>query len=196
MKNTALLRGGYGALGIAFACLAAGAWIPGVVIPGLLVAFVGAILLAFCDDDHPKWAGIALIVYFLVTALAFVIASGATINIRGQRFFVNDSPPEAMATITNWITLFSPLMLASAGIAAAWDRERPPRVLLAGAIGGFLLVALLSVFLAPDAAGSATLAGAADEAEAQGRMLQLLFAVSAATGALGALWAASRPDSY
>lgn len=193
MTHRAVLRSGYGALGIAFAALAAGAWVPFLVIPGLGIAFLAGMLLAFADDDWPKWAGISLVVYFAVTVLTFIVASGATINIRGQSFFLNDSPPASLATITNWITIFSPLMLAAAGIAATWDRERAPRVLLMGAAGGFLLVALLSVILRPSGEDAALAAGAA---QSQGRLLQALFALSAATGAAGALWAAGRPGSY
>lgn len=193
VTHSGVLRGGYGSLGLAFVALAGGAWVPSLVVPGLGLAFLAGILLAFSDDDRPKWAGIALVVYFAVTVLAFLVASGTTINIRGQRFFLNDSPPETLGTITSWITLLSPLMLAGAAIAATWDRERPPRVLLVGAVGGFVVVALLSVILTPAGIDSAA---AATSAQAQGRMLQLLFAVSAVAGAAGALWAAGRPESY
>lgn len=192
--RTAFLRGGYAGLALAFAALAAGAWVSSLVIPGLAVALLAGALLAFSDDDRPKWAGIALLVYFGVTVLAFVAASGFTINVRGQRFFFNDSPAETISIITSWITLVSPLMIAVAASAAIWDRERPPRVLLGGAIAGFLLVAVLTVVLVPTDVGDAVLA--AEAAQTQGRMLRILFAVSAATGALGALWAAGRPESY
>lgn len=180
-----MLRSGYAALGMAFAALAGSISVPTLVLPGLALAFVAGLLLAFSDDELPKWAGMALMGYFVMSALLFLAATPITIN-RGERYFVNPAPPELAGEIFYWLGLVSPLILAGAAIAAAWERERAPRVLLFGAIGGFVLVALLSVILVPD--------GTAAQAEAQGEWLRILFAVSAAAGATGALWAASRPQ--
>lgn len=186
-----VLRSGYAALGLAFLALAAGYVVDSLVILGLVIALVGGLLLAFSDDDLPKWAGIALIAYFIVTVLAFFAATGITIKIGGEQFFWNDSPADAAAQITTWIFLVSPLMLAGAAIVASWERENAARFLLFGAVGGFVLVAILSILLVPSGTGPAAIASA----ERQGDMVQGLFAASAAAGALGSLWAAGRADA-
>lgn len=187
-----VLRSGYGALGLAFLALAAGYVVDSLVILGLVIALVGGVLLAFSDDDLPKWAGITIVVYFVVTVLAFLAASGMTIKVGEQRFFWNDSPAAAAEQVMTWFFLVSPLMLGAAAIVASWERENAARILLFGAVGGFILVAVLSVILVPSGTGST----AAASAQRQGDMVQGLFAASAAAGALGSLWAAGRPDSY
>jgi hypothetical protein len=181
-----MLRSGYAALGVAFGALAGSIVVPGLVLPGLALAFVAGILLAFSDDDMPKWAGISIVGYFLLTAILFLAATPITVN-RGERFFVNPAPPELANEVFLWLGLLSPLILAGAGIAAAWEREHAPRILLFGALAGFALVAILSIVLVP---GDTDPGGA----RAQGSLLQMLFALSALAGAAGALWAASRPE--
>ena len=181
-----MLRAGYASLGLSFAALAGSINVPALVLPGLALAFVGGLLLAFSDDELPKWAGIALVGYFVLTLLLFLASTPITIN-RGGRYFVNPAPPELANEIFYWVGLLSPLILAGAAIAATWERERPPRMLLYGAMGGFVLVALLSIVLVPRG-------GSVDAAASQGRLLEMLFALSAAAGAIGALWAASRPE--
>jgi hypothetical protein len=89
--------------------------------------------------------------------------------------------------------LVSPLMLAAAGIAAVWERDRPPRLLLMGALGGMALFAVLSIFLMPGEA--VDVESARQASESQGDLLQMLFALSAGIGAVGALWASARPDA-
>lgn len=207
MTRIGVLRAGYGALGFAFAGLAAGIAVPSLVIPGLALGLVAGALLAFSDDPLPKWSGIALVVYFVVTVVAFLAATGITVELGGERYFVNDSPAAATQSITSWITLASPLMLAGAGTVAVWERERPPRILLLGAIAGFVIVGILTAVLVPELdpkcatdAFAPGCAGAAQQAAAegarQGNMLRMLTAVSAAAGAAGAIWAAGRPDEY
>lgn len=191
VTRVALLRAGYASLGFAFAALAGTFAVDGLLLAGLGLALLGGLLLAFCDDELPKWSGLALVAYFVLSALAFLAATPMTIN-RGERYFVNAAPPELAGEVLYWMGLVSPLVLAGAAIAAAWERERAPRVLLFAAIAGFLLVALLSVVLVPRGADAQA---AASAARAQGDTLRLLFAVSAGAGALGALWAASRPES-
>ena len=192
MTRLVVLRSGYAALGLAFLALAAGFVVDSLVILGLAIALVGGFLLAFSDDDLPKWAGIALVAYFLVTVLAFFAATGITVNVGGESYFWNDSPIDSAAQITTWIFLVSPLMLGAAAIVASWERENAARFLLVGAVAGFVLVAVLTILLVPDDTGADAVAAA----QRQGDMVQMLFAASAAAGALGSLWAAGRPDRY
>lgn len=186
-----MLRAGYAGLGLAFAAMAATLAVPSLILGGLALAFAGGVLLAFAEDDMPKWAGIILIVYFLLSALAFVATTSVTINQGGERYFF--APPNMFGDVIYWIGLVSPIMLAAATIAAVWEREPAPRYLLAGALAGMLLFAILTVVLTPGGEG---VTDAARASESQGDMLQTLFALSAGVGAVGALWAASRPDSY
>lgn len=186
--KAALLRAGYAALGIAFAAIAASVYVPFLLIPGLFVALVGGFLLAFSGDDLPKWAGIVILVYFALTVLVFLAATPVTIN-KGGRFFVNATPTRIAQDAVYWLGLAAPLMLAAAAVLSVWERETAPRVLLFGAIGGFVVVGLLSAILVP-----ADLS--ADAARQQGDLVKGLFAVSAAAGAAGALWAAGRADEY
>lgn len=181
-----MLRAGYVSLGLAFAALAGSISVPTLVVPGLALAFLGGLLLALSGDDLPKWAGITLMSYFVLTALLFIAATPITINRGGEGYFVNRAPPALADEIFYWVGLVSPLILGGAAVAAVWERERPPRLLLMGAVGGFVLVALLSVVLIPRDVGGG--------ADTQGRLLQILFALSAASGAAGALWAAGRAD--
>lgn len=182
-----MLRAGYAGLGIAFAALAGSIYIGALLLPGLAVALLAGIFLAVSDDDIPKWAGIALLAYFVLSAIAFLVATPVTIN-KGDRYFVNKAPPELANDIVYWLGLASPVILAGAAIVASWERELAPRVLLYGAAGGFVLVGILTMVLVPDSAA------AAEASREQGNMLRTLFAVSAAAGALGSLWSASRPE--
>jgi hypothetical protein len=83
-------------------------------------------------------------------------------------------------------------MLCGAALAAVWERERAPRILLFGALGGFALHAFLYVALTPS---GTDIDAAVDAARSQGQTLGVLFALSAAVGALGAFWAMVRPES-
>lgn len=204
VTRVAILRAGYAALGLAFLALAGTLSVGSLLLAGLGLALLGGLLLAFSDDDIPKWSGLALVAYFVLSALAFLAATPITID-RGDGYFVNPAPPELAGEVLYWMGLVSPLVLAAVTIAAAWERERAPRVLLLGAVAGFLLVGILSVALVtnldpvcaadPLAQGCA---GAAERAAAQARqqadLLRVLSAVSALAAAVGALWAASRPE--
>lgn len=181
-----MLRSGYATLGVAFAALAASILLPALVLPGLALAFVAGGLLAFSADELPKWAGLALVGYFVLTLILFLAATPITID-RGESVFVNPAPPALAEEVFYWLGLLSPLILAGAALAAAWERERTPRGLLLAGLGGFLLVALLSIFLVPGDADAATAAAS------QGRIVRTLFALSAAACAAGAFWSAARP---
>lgn len=187
-----MLRGGYAAFGLAYVALAASVLVQAALPAGLVLVLVGAILLSLSQDDLPKWSGLALVGYYVVTLLAFVASTPITIN-KGGRYFVNDAPPELANALFSYLVLALPLMLGAATLAAAWEREWPPRLLLCGSIGGFLLVGILSIFLLPN---GEDVTEAAQSAKLQADLIQTLFAVSAAAGAVGALWAATRPDEY
>lgn len=187
VTRIALLRAGYAGIGVAFAALAASTAAPSLLLPGLGLAFLSGLLLAFSDDDLPKWAGRALIAYFLLSVFAFLLATPITIK---GNYFVNDAPPGLANDVTYWMGVLAPLILGGAAMTAVWERERAPKALVAGAIAGFILVAILTIVLVPRGSG----ASAVEAARSQGNMLDLLFAASAAAGAIGAMWAASRPE--
>lgn len=189
MTRVAMLRAGYAGVGVAFAALAASIAVPSLLLPSLGLAFLAGVLLAFSDDDLPKWAGIALLAYFLLSALAFLAATPITIG-KGGGYFVNKAPPDLAGSVMEWMGILSPLILGGAAITAAWEREWGPKALLVGAVAGFILVAVLTVVLVP----SDTSAAAVEAAASQARMLSVLFALSAGAGAIGALWAAGRSE--
>ena len=186
MTRTGVLRAGYGGLGLAFAGLAASIYVEALVLPAFLLALVGGVLLAFSDDPLPKWAGIVLLSYFVFTVLVFVAATPITID-KGDGYFINAAPMDVARAAFDWLVLAAPLMLVGAALLSAWEREMPARILLFGALAGFLLVAVLSVALRPQDVSF-------EEAERQGSLTRTLFAVSSAAGAAGMLWAAARPD--
>lgn len=185
-----MLRLGYGAFGLAFAALGA-SFFAGAALPlALVLGFLGGVLLAFSDDDLPKWAGLALVLYFLLSLAAFAAATPVTVRLEAWDGFVNSAPSPLAEAVFEYLVLAMPLMLGATAIVAAWEREWPPRVLLVAAVAGFVLVALLTILLVPRGTDSAAIAAATT----QGRLLEGLFAVSAAAGAVGALWAAARPE--
>lgn len=187
-----MLRAGYAGLGIAFVALAATLAVPSLILAGLGLAFVAGILLAFTDDHLPKWAGIAVIVYFVLSIVAFLAVTPITINRGGESFFVNAAPPGLADNVIDWMGRLAPLLLCGAALAAVWERERTPRLLLFGALGGFVLHAVLYIVLTP---GGDDINAAITSAQSQARLLSYLFALSAAVGAVGVLWATTRPDS-
>lgn len=186
MPRIGVLRAGYACLGLGFAAMAASAYAGALLPVGFLLALVAAVLLVASRDDIPKYAGFALLGYFALALLVFLVATPITIN-KGGRFFVNGAPPAIANTIQQYLVLASPLVLGAAALLSAWEREHAARFLLLGAVGGFVLFGILSFVLTPNGA---------DAAESQGSLLRNLFMVSALAGAGGALWAASRPDSY
>ena len=183
-----MLRAGYGGLALAFGGIAAGAYVPTLLLPALALALVAGLLLAISDDDLPKWAGLAIIAYFVLTVLVFLAATPITID-KGDGYFLNAAPTEVAQEAFYWLTFAAPLMLAGAAIVASWERELPSRVLLLGAVGGFILVGILTVALIPKDLS-------VDSAKQQGEMIKILLALSAAAGASGVLWAAGRPEEY
>lgn len=186
MTRVGVLRVAYAFLGVAFLSLAGSVVAGGLLFVGFFAALVGAALLLFTDDDLPKWAGVALVTYFTATLVAFLAATPITVR-RGGNFGIEPINPELTSAVAEYLVLLSPLMFAATALASAWEREQPPRLLMMGAVGGFVLVAVLTVVLTADDA---------TRAMTQGNLLRGLFAVSAAAGAVGSGWAAARPDEY
>src|SRR5687768_15782801 len=91
VTRAAMLRAGCAALGLAFAALAATLAVPTLILGGLALGFLAGILLAFSDDELPKWAGISLVAYFVLTALAFVATTPITIQRGGSNYYF--APP-------------------------------------------------------------------------------------------------------
>lgn len=203
MTRLGVLRLGYGAIGASFAALALSTFVGALLFLGLALAFVGGVLLAFSDDDLPKWAGLSILGYFLLTALAFVATTPVTIDRGSSSYYF--APPDLANMVLYLMGLVSPFFLAGAGTVAAWERERPARLLLTGAIVGFVLVAAFTMTLSPDvdpacaadpeAEGCAgATERAAAQAQQQGVLIGVLFALSGVSGAAGAAWAAARPQ--
>lgn len=196
MDRVGLLRMGYGALGLSFVAFGAAAVFESlavIAIPlAILLAVAGGVLLAFSGDDLPRWSGVALLLYFLVTLLVFLAATPVTVRLDFFRGYLNDDPSPYAEMVLRYLVLALPLMMAATASAAALEREWPPRLLLGGAILGFVLVTTLEVVLVPARVGPA----AESAALAQGNLLRALFGLSALAGALGALWASGRPDEY
>lgn len=206
MTRLAVLRAGYGALGLAFAGLAGSVYLPTLLFPALALSIAAGALLAFSDDPIPKWAGLVLLAYFVVTVLVFLAATPITID-KGEGYFVNAAPTVVAQESFSWLVLAAPLILVGTAILASWEREVPVRILLIGALGGFVVVAALTVILVPEIEPecatdpsspecSGASARAKAEIERQGDMLRNLTTVSAAAGAAGMIWAAGRPDQY
>lgn len=207
MTRLGVLRAGYGALGFAFLALAGSAYAGSLVLVGLAAGFAAGILLAFSDDDLPKYAGLTLVVYFVLALVAFLAATPITIKSGGDRYFANPAPPDIAREVIYWMGLVSPLILTAAGVLAVWERERSPRVLLVSAAAGFVLVGVLSVVLVPELSPQCAndpfapgCEGAAErvatEVREQGTMLRALTAMSAVAAAIGTLWAAGRADEF
>jgi hypothetical protein len=192
MDRVLMLRLGYGALGLSFVAFGASVLVGSLVFLAIPLALAGGVLLGLSGDDLPRWSGVALLLYFVVTILVFLAATPITVRLDFFKGFVNDDPSPVATLVLDYLVLALPLMMAATASAAAWEREWPPRLLLAGAILGFVLVTILGMVLKPS--GQAELARSS--ALAQGELLRTLFALSSAAGALGALWAAGRPDEY
>ena len=189
MTRSGVLRAGYVALGLAFLALAGASVAGSLLIPGLLLAFAGAIVLLFSQDDLPKWAGITLLAYYALLVLAFLAATPITIR-KGGAFGFEPLAPDLAADVEYYLGLVFPLMLTATSLAAAWERERPVRYLLLAAALGFVLVAILTVVQRPGGATSTDVARAA----AQGSLLAALIGLSALAGAAGTFWSAARPE--
>lgn len=187
VTRLAVLRSGYVCFGLAFAALGASLIAPAGLALVLLLGLSGGVLLAFSDDEMPKWAGLALLVYFVISLVAFLAATPVTVRLDFFKGFINSEPSSLASAVSRYLALALPVMLGGTAIAAAWEREVPPRALLVAAVGGFILVGILDVALVPSGQGSA---------QAQGGLLKALFGVSALAGAVGAAWAAARPDEY
>jgi hypothetical protein len=181
-----MLRAGYVAFGVAFLALAAAAYASGeLVLLALAAGLAGGLLLALSKDDLPKGAGIAMLAYFALTVLAFAASTPITF---GRGYFVNDKPSAMFADVYYYVVLAYPIMLAATALAASWERELGPRALLACALAGSALWAVLNYVLVPH--------GSEAQVETANALLQGLAALSALVGAAGAAWATLRPDEY
>ena len=191
MTRVTVLRAGYAAFALAFAAMAASAWAGSLLVAAFAVGFVAAVLLLFSDDDLPRWSGVVLLAYFLLVLVAFLLSTPITVRTGGS-YGIEPPFPRLAEAVTYYLAALSPLLLAGTALAAAWERERPARLLLMGAVGGFVVVGILTFTLAPEAA-SAT---AVQRAESQGDLLRLLLALCAVSAAVGAGWSAARPEEY
>lgn len=197
-----VLRAGYVALAAAFVSIAASPYVGAFLLLGLLLALAGAILLVFSRDELPRYAGLGLILYFLVSLAVFVASTPTTIRSGGANYFVNDDPNPALAVVYQDLLLGLPLMVAGALTVAVWERERAPRLLTVGALVGGGIWFVLFLLLAPGAdvggvnvtAEQAALS--ASRAVTNARLMDALLALSALCGAAGAGWASARPDEY
>lgn len=191
MTRVTVLRAGYAAFAVAFAALAASA-AAGALLPAALgIGVLAALLLLFSDDDLPKWAGVVLLAYFGLVVAAFLLATPITVRTGGS-FGIEPPNPRLAETVTYYLGALSPLVLAGAALTAAWERERPARLLLLGAVGGLVVVGVLTFALTPEGATATEV----QRAQSQGALLRLLLAVSAVSAALGAAWSAWRPEEY
>lgn len=186
MTRVGVLRLGYAAFALAFACLAASPWLGALLATGLVAALIGAVLLIFSADELPKWAGVTILVYILVLVLIFLLATSLTIQ--GSQFYYESPAPDLADALFQYLALAIPLILAGAVVAAAWERGPPARYLLLGSIAGYAIIAILTLSGKPAGETASEIAAA----NAQGRLLQNLFAVSALASALGAGWASIR----
>jgi hypothetical protein len=186
-----VLSAGYAAFGAAFAILVASAWVGALLPYALLVGLAAAVLLLFSDDDLPKWAGIVLVAYFGLIVAAFLLATPITVRTGGS-YGIEPPHPRLAEQVGYYLGALSPLMMAGTALAAAWERETPARLLLVGAVGGFVIVGVLTFALRPGGTDLVEVQRAASQAD----LLSLLFAVSALSGAVGAGWSAARPQEF
>ena len=186
-----VLRAGYAAFAAAFAVLVASVAAGSLLPYALLVGLAAALLLVFSDDDLPKWAGVVLVAYFALILVAFLLATPITVRTGGS-FGIEPPNPRLAEQVGYYLGALSPLMLAGTALAAAWEREKPARLLLMGAVGGLLVVGVLTFALRP--AGTALTD--VQRAASQASLLNLLFAISALSGAAGAAWSAARPQEF
>ncbi|MFA5860353.1 MAG: hypothetical protein WDA16_01530 [Candidatus Thermoplasmatota archaeon] len=189
MTRVVVLRLGYAAYGLAFVALAASAYAGTLVLVAFAVAFLAAIFLAASRDDLPRWAGIALLAYFIVTVGAFLLQTPITIR-SGGRYHIDAAAPALASAVFDYLAQTSPLMLGGAALAAAWERERPARILLLGGLAGFIVVGLLTFILVPHGSDLS----AVKAAQGQANLLLTLGALSAIAAAAGAFWSAVRPE--
>jgi len=183
VTRPAVLRTGYGLLAAAFAALAASVLPVGgaLIVPSFFLAFVAAWFLAFSDDDIPKWGGFAILAFVVLTAALFVLSNPISFSHNGRYYVEPVSPTLAQAVYDTLVSL-SPVIVAGAALAAAWERETPVRVLLVGGAVGLLVVEVVTLLPA--------------SGQAQASLLLALFALSALACAIGAGWSAARPEEY
>lgn len=200
MTRVVLLRAGYIGLGLAFLLGAASTLAPAFVLLGAAVAFLACLALLFSRDDVPRWAGLALLGYFVVTIAMFVFSSSVTFRSGGSGYHIDATSPGLAQAIFDDLVIVGPFVLGGAALAATWERERPVRILMVGALVGFLLVALLTVVLRvpppSDPKDAAAVLNAQQAAAAQAKLLLALGGISSLAAAVGTFWAAARPEEF
>lgn len=197
-----VLRVGYVTLALSFASLAAAPY-AGALLPfGLLLALVGGGCFAFTRDELPRYAGLTLLVYFVVALVVFFASTPVTLRSGGSNYFVNDAPPAILTSVFQDLLLGLPIVLGAALCVAVWEREWAPRLLVLGALVGSAIWFVLVLVFEPGTAAAgvnvtaeqATLG--ASTAQTSARLMDALLALSGLCGAAGALWAFARPDEY
>jgi hypothetical protein len=183
MTRAAVLRSGYGLLAVAFVALGASATPAGgaLVLPSFFLAFVAAWFLVFSDDDIPRWGGLVILAFVVLTLVVFVLANPISFSHNGHYYIEPVSPTLAQALYDTLIQL-SPVIIAGAALAASWERETPVRILLVGGAIGLLVVEVVTLL--------------PTSGQAQATLLLALFAVSALACAIGEGWSAARPEEY
>lgn len=208
MARLGVLRAGYGTLAFAIACLS-GTFVSSLgwlVLVSPVAAFVGAVLLAFSQDDIPKWAGLAFVVYAVLTFAAFLAATPTTIHFKFLAGTANPNPHPVAVALQDYLLVALPIMLLATALVASWERENGVRLLLAGALVGIVAAAGMTLTLGADEDASggdgnqtaeeidAEQRAARARAASQGDLLKWLLGLSVLAGAAGAAWAAARPD--
>ena len=193
MTRVGLLQAGYAGLGIAILCLAGtfSASLGWLVVLSPIVAVVAAFLLLFSQDDIPKWAGVAFLAYALVSLIAFLAATPATIKLSFWKGWANQDPSPIAQAFQDYLLLALPIMITATALVAAWEREHGARLLLAGALVGIIAVGGLTIVLDPTTGADGSSGDNATddvlEADARARqqagLLSVLLALSAAAGA-------------
>lgn len=186
-----VLRAAYGALALAFVLLAGATYAGGLAIPAIAVALLAALLLAFSGDELPKWAGVTLLGFFVLVAIAFLFATSITVR-TGARYHIESPSPTLAAQLLSYLVPLTPLAIAVAALVSGWERERLPRLLLIAALAGIVLAGILSYALVP-ASGTPTEVALA-KATGYAHIVEAVFALSALTAATGSAWAAARPE--
>lgn len=183
VTRTQVLRFGFIAIGLTFLALAA-TFVPAgssLLVPGLLLGFVGGILFLFSDDELPRYAGLAIVAYFALVLVTFLASNGITVRFGDSSYFANDRPPAFLSAVFDYLVLGLPILFVAASTIAVWELGGP-RWLLVGALAGFALVVVLTIALNPSLDGEAINPGGS-------QVIGPLFSLAALAGAAGAFWA-------
>lgn len=171
------------AIGLTFLALAA-TFVPAgssLLIPGLLLGFIGGVLFLFSEEDLPRYAGLAIVGYFALVIVTFLASNGVTVRIGDSNYFANDQPPAFLTAVFEYLVLGLPILFVAASTIAVWELGGP-RWLLIGALAGFALVVALTIILNPSLEGESVNPGGS-------QAIGPLFSLAALAGAAGAFWA-------